>query len=60
MPVPNLGYFVCIDMDSFLVNYVTKAINLVCIQITLCPFEVQLMLPQSFEYESEMFFVLFN
>jgi len=58
-PLPDTSHLVSVDMDSFLVDYMTKAVNFVGIQVAFDPFEEELMLPQSFEHEAKMLFVLF-
>ena len=58
-PLPDTSHLVSVDMNSFLVNYMTKAVDFVGIQVAFDPFEEELMLPQSFEHKAKMLFVLF-
>jgi len=58
-PLSDISHLVSVDVDSFLVDYMTKKVNFVSIQVAFDPFEEELMLPQSFEHEAKMLFVLF-
>ena len=58
-PLPDTGYLVGIDMDSISVDYMTKTVDLVSIQITFGPFAEELLLSQSFKYKTKMLFLLF-
>ena len=58
-PLPDMSHLVSVDVDSFLVDYMTKAVDFVSIQVAFDPFEEELMLPQSFKHEAKMLFVLF-
>ena len=58
-PLPDSGYLVSIDINPFVVNYMTKAVDLVSVQFALGPFEEELMLPQSFKHEAKVLFVFF-
>jgi len=57
-PLPDMGHLVSVDMNSILVDCMTKAVNLVSIQVAFDPFEEELVLPQFFKYETKMFFML--
>jgi len=59
VPLPDTSHLVSVDVDSFLVDYMTKAVDFVGIQVAFDPFEEELMLSQSFEHEAKMLFVLF-
>jgi len=51
-PLPDMGHLVSVD-------YMTKAVDFVVIQVAFDSFEEELMLPQSFKHEAKMLFVLF-
>ena len=59
VPLSDMGHLVSVDVDFFLVDYMTKAVDFVGIQVAFDPFEEELMLPQSFKHEAKMLFVLF-
>jgi len=56
--LPDVCHLVSINMDSILVDCMIKTVDLFSIQVTFSPFEEELMLPQSFEHEAKMLFVL--
>ena len=57
--VPNVGQFVCINMDAFLINNMSKAVYALCIQVALFPFEVEFELSQSLEYNTKVILMFF-
>ena len=55
-----MSEFILVHMNTILVYNMAEAIHAIGVKVAFLLFEVELSLPQFFEYNTKMFFVFFN